>query len=338
MISLALEGGIDLILTKSISRFARNTVDTLQTVRELKGVGVEVVFEKENLHTLDPKCEVMLAIMSSLAQEESRSISENVRWGQQKSMRDGKVFLPYKHFLGYKKGADGYPEIVEEEAAIVRQIYDMFLSGKSIRHIADYLTEQGVPTPTGKSRWPVSTVENILRNEKYKGEALLQKSYTVDYLSKKTRKNDGELPQYHIENSHEPIISPEIFDLVQKKLEHRRGYKARFRDNSPLSNKLICVDCGGFYGHKVWHNRENTKRYDIWYCNRRYTSAEKCKTPILRENEIEMAFERICKELGIRGGQSHENLWNEMVEVVMVYPDRRLIFHMIDGREAEVII
>lgn len=249
-----------------------------------------------------------------------------------------KVFLPYKHFLGYKKGADGYPEIVEEEAAIVRQIYDMFLSGKSIRHIADYLTEQGVPTPTGKSRWPVSTVENILRNEKYKGEALLQKSYTVDYLSKKTRKNDGELPQYHIENSHEPIISPEIFDLVQKKLEHRRGYKARFRDNSPLSNKLICADCGGFYGHKVWHNRENTKRYDIWYCNRRYTSAEKCKTPILRENEIEMAFERICKELGIRGGQSHENLWNEMVEVVMVYPDRRLIFHMIDGREAEVII
>lgn len=275
MINLALDGGIDLILTKSISRFARNTVDTLQTVRELKAVGVEVVFEKENLHTLDPKCEVMLAIMSSLAQEESRSISENVRWGQQKSMRDGKVFLPYKHFLGYKKGADGYPEIVEEEAAIVRQIYDMFLSGKSIRHIADYLTEQGVPTPTGKSRWPVSTVENILRNEKYKGEALLQKSYTVDYLSKKTRKNDGELPQYHIENSHEPIISPEIFDLVQKKLEHRRGYKARFRDNSPLSNKLICADCGGFYGHKVWHNRENTKRYDIWYCNRRYTSAEK---------------------------------------------------------------
>lgn len=338
MISLALEGGIDLILTKSISRFARNTVDTLQTVRELKGVGVEVVFEKENLHTLDPKCEVMLAIMSSLAQEESRSISENVRWGQQKSMRDGKVFLPYKHFLGYKKGADGYPEIVEEEAAIVRQIYDMFLSGKSIRHIADYLTEQGVPTPTGKSRWPVSTVENILRNEKYKGEALLQKSYTVDYLSKKTRKNDGELPQYHIENSHEPIISPEIFDLVQKRLEHRRGYKARFRDNSPLSNKLICADCGGFYGHKVWHNRENTKRYDIWYCNRRYASAEKCKTPILRENEIKMAFERICQELGIRGGQSHENLWNEMVEVVMVYPDRRLIFHMIDSREAEVII
>ena len=166
----------------------------------------------------------------------------------------------------------------------------------------------------------------------------MQKSYTVDYLSKKTRKNDGELPQYHIENSHEPIISPEIFDLVQKRLEHRRGYKARFRDNSPLSNKLICADCGGFYGHKVWHNRENTKRYDIWYCNRRYASAEKCKTPILRENEIKMAFERICQELGIRGGQSHENLWNEMVEVVMVYPDRRLIFHMIDGREAEVII
>ncbi len=111
-----------------------------------------------------------------------------------------------------------------------------------------------------------------------------------------------------------------------------------FSTLSRRSWSTICADCGGFYGHKVWHNRENTKRYDIWYCNRRYTSAEKCKTPILRENEIETAFERICKELGIRGGQSHENLWNEMVEVVMVYPDRRLIFHMIDGREAEVII
>lgn len=132
MIGLAMNGGIDLILTKSISRFARNTVDTLQTVRELKAVGVEVWFEKENLHTFDPKCEMMLTIMSSLAQEESRSISENVRWGQQQSMRKGKIHLAYSHFLGFKKGADGRPEIVEEEAAIVRNIYEWFLSGESI--------------------------------------------------------------------------------------------------------------------------------------------------------------------------------------------------------------
>lgn len=135
MIDLALNGGIDIILTKSISRFARNTVDTLQTVRELKAVGVEVRFEKENLHTFDPKCEMMLTIMSSLAQEESRSISENVRWGKQKSMRGGKVSLAYSRFLGYKKGADGRPEIVEEEAAIIRKIYDLFLSGKTIMRL-----------------------------------------------------------------------------------------------------------------------------------------------------------------------------------------------------------
>ena len=172
MIDLALNGGIDIILTKSISRFARNTVDTLQTVRELKAVGVEVRFEKENLHTFDPKCEMMLTIMSSLAQEESRSISENVRWGKQKSMRDGKVSLAYSRFLGYKKGADGRPEIVEEEAAIIRKIYDLFLSGKTINEIAAILTNMGVLTPAGRAKWSVSTVRSILSNEKYKGEAL----------------------------------------------------------------------------------------------------------------------------------------------------------------------
>ena len=164
MIELALNGGIDLILTKSISRFARNTVDTLQTVRKLKAAGVEVRFEKENLHTFDPKCEMMLTIMSSLAQEESRSISENVRWGKQKSMQNGKVYVAYSNFLGYCKGKDGGLEIVEEEARIVRKIYELFLDGRTIRHIADYLTAQGIPTPAGKEKWSVSTVRSILGN------------------------------------------------------------------------------------------------------------------------------------------------------------------------------
>lgn len=159
--SAKLNGGIDLILTKSISRFARNTVDTLQTVRELKAVGVEVRFEKENLHTFDPKCEVMLTIMSSLAQEESRSISENIRWAQQKNMQEGKVHVAYSRFLGYCKGTDGRLEIVKEEAEIVRSIYNMFLSGKTIRHIAEHLTNAGIPTPSGKSKWSVSTVKSI---------------------------------------------------------------------------------------------------------------------------------------------------------------------------------
>ena len=194
MVDLAMNGEIDLILTKSISRFARNTVDTLQTVRELKAVGVEVWFEKENRHTFDPKCEMMLTIMSSLAQEESRSISENVRWGQRQSMRKGKVHLAYSHFLGYKKGEDGRPEIVEEEAEIIRSIYNRYLSGETINTIADELTEAGIPTPSGKQKWSVSTVRSILSNEKYKGEALLQKTYTVDYLTKEVKKNTGEVP------------------------------------------------------------------------------------------------------------------------------------------------
>lgn len=162
MMEAAMNGEIDLILTKSISRFARNTVDTLQAIRELKAKGVEVRFEKERIHTFDPKCEVMLTIMSSLAQEESRSISENVRWGRQHSMQSGKVSVAYKHFLGYRKGADGKPEIVEEEAQIVRRIYKMFLDGKTIRYIADVLTEDRIPTPAGKQKWSVSTVKSIL--------------------------------------------------------------------------------------------------------------------------------------------------------------------------------
>ena len=241
MIDLALSGGIDIILTKSISRFARNTVDTLQTVRELKAVGVEVRFEKENLHTFDPKCEMMLTIMSSLAQEESRSISENVRWGKQKSMRDGKVSLAYSRFLGYKKGSDGRPEIVEEEAAIIRKIYDLFLSGKTINEIAAILTNMGVLTPAGRTKWSVSTVRSILSNEKYKGEALLQKTFTVDYLTKEVRKNNGEVPSVRVRNSHEPIIEPEVFDRVQSMLATSAKRRAKVRRSSHSPENLSAV-------------------------------------------------------------------------------------------------
>lgn len=218
MIKIAKMGGIDLILTKSISRFARNTVDTLQNVRELKARGVEVFFEKENLRTFDPKCEMLLTIMSSLAQEESRSISENIRWGKRKSMQDGKVSLPYSCFLGYKKGTDGKLEIVEREAKVVRKIYRMFLSGKTASFIAKYLTKHNIPTPRKKKNWTATAVKNILRNEKYKGDALLQKTYTEDYLTKRRRKNNGELPQYYVKNSHPAIIPPKIFDEVQRRL------------------------------------------------------------------------------------------------------------------------
>ncbi len=339
MIEKALNGEIDLILTKSISRFARNTVDTLQIVRELKAKGIEVIFEKENLHTFDPKCEVMLTIMSSLAQEESRSISENVRWGQRKSMQDGNIHLAYSRFLGYRKGADGRPEIVEEEAAIIRQIYEMFLTGKTIRNIADYLTEQGIPTPSGKTKWPVSTIKSILTNEKYKGDALLQKTYTVDYLTKEVRKNDGTVTQYFVENSHDPIIDPKVFDTVQEKMAKHCGNRDKIRSRHPFAARIICGECGSCYGHKVWHNFSNTERYDVWYCNHKYAHAEKCQSPVIRESQIKEAFEMILAEHDTTGKPTFtEAKWREQVDTVVVYPGLRFIFYMKDGAEIEIIL
>ncbi len=216
MISDALSGKIDFIITKSVSHFARNTVDTLTTVRKLKEKGIEVYFEKENIYTLDCKGELLITIMSSLAQEESRSISENVTWEQRKRFADGKVSLPYKQFLGYEKGEDGLPKIVEKEVKVIRLIYKLFLDGKTPTGISKYLTTIKIPTPAGKKVWCESTIRSILKNEKYKGDAMLQKSFTVDFLTKKKKINEGEIPQYYVENSHPAIITTEVFDLVQQ--------------------------------------------------------------------------------------------------------------------------
>ena len=334
MIDAAMSGQIDLILTKSISRFARNTVDTLQTVRKLKEVGVEVIFEKENIHSLDPKCEMILTIMSSLAQEESRSISENVRWGKKRSMESGNVYMPYYHFLGYRKGEDGRPEIVEEEAAIVREIYNSFLAGKSISQIAEDLTARGITTPGGKTKWRISTVRSILSNEKYKGEAILQKTFSKDYLSKKVCKNNGELPQYNVTNSHEPIIQPDLFDRVQRELKRRRSARPKKAGmDSPLANRLVCADCGGFYGHKVWRSGGRSGiRYDVWYCNHRYNGEEKCKTPTLREEEIRDAFVKALKNLNYPEPEYSDKLWRELVESVKISADREAEFLLTNGK------
>ena len=215
MVDDALDGKIDLIVTKSVSRFARNTVDSLSTIRKLKDAGVECYFEKENIHTFDSKGELLLTIMSSLAQEESRSLSENVTWGIRKRFADGKILLPYGNFLGYRKGEDGLPEIIPEEAELVRRIYRMFMDGESTNAIAEKFTKEKIPTPLGKKRWSIKTIESMLTNEKYKGCALLQKKFTVDFLSKKTKENEGEVPQYYVENSHPAIIEPEEWELVQ---------------------------------------------------------------------------------------------------------------------------
>ena len=288
MVADALAGKIDLIITKSISRFARNTVDTLTTVRKLKEKGIEVFFEKENIRTLDGKGELLITIMSSLAQEESRSISENVTWGQRKRFADGKVALPYGRFLGYKKGADDLPEIVPEEAAVVRLIYRLFLYGKTPSAIAGYLTDEGIPTPAGKKKWGSKTVESILTNEKYKGDALLQKRFTVDFLTKKQKMNEGEVPQYYVANSHPAIIEPEVFDLVQYEIGRRKKDGKWTSCTYPFSGKIICGGCGGIYGSKVWHSN-TPNRTLVWQCNEKHRGKH-CSTPHLTDHNIENAF------------------------------------------------
>ena len=289
MVQDALDGKIDLIVTKSVSRFARNTVDSLTTVRKLKDAGVEVYFEKENIWTLDSKGELLITIMSSLAQEESRSISENVTWGQRKRFADGKVSIPYGQFLGYRKGTDGLPEIVPEEAEIVRTIYRMCIEGKSTNAIAKHLTRQGISTPAGKQVWQRATVESILRNEKYKGAALLQKKFTVDFLQKKMKVNEGEVPQYYVEHSHEAIIDPEEWEKVQLELARRKNGTRRTQCNSPFAGKIICGDCGEIFGSKVWHSNSKYRR-TIWRCNAKYNSGEPCSTPHLYEEDLKQYF------------------------------------------------
>lgn len=295
MVQDALDGKIDLIVTKSVSRFARNTVDSLVTIRKLKEKGVECYFEKENIFTFDGKGELLLTIMSSLAQEESRSISENVTWGQRKRFSDGKTSMPYKQFLGYEKGENGTPVINKEEAEIVRLIYKMFLEGKTTQGIANFLMEHGVLSPAGKKTWSSSTIASILSNEKYKGDALLQKRFTANFLTKELRVNNGEVPQYYVEGSHEAIIATEEFEAVQEEMARRKELGRAYSDKA-FHSKIICGDCGGFYGRKVWHSTDEYRSV-IFQCNQKFKNAEKCRTPKLTEDEIKLRFLNAYNEL-----------------------------------------
>ncbi len=289
MVRDALNDKIDLILTKSVSRFARNTVDSLSTVRKLKEVGCEVYFEKENIYTLDSKGELLITIMSSLAQEEARNIASNTAWGRRKTFADGKVTFAYSSFLGYEMGEDGKLRIVEEQAKIVRRIYDEYLSGKTSYDIATRLTVDGIPTPMKKTKWQSSVIESILCNEKYKGDAILQKHFTVDFLTKKIKPNEGELPQYYIENNHPPIIPPEKFEMVQEEIKRRAEAGGYMRSVSPLSGRVMCGDCGGFYGRKVWHSNTPHRSYE-WHCNNKFTKRKYCTTPTVKAEAIEKCF------------------------------------------------
>jgi DNA invertase Pin-like site-specific DNA recombinase len=296
MMADALDGKIDLIITKSVSRFARNTVDSLLAVRQLKEKGVEVYFQKEAIYTLDAKGELLITIMSSLAQEESRSISENVQWGKRRAFEQGKVSMAYKLFLGYEKGPDGTPQVVEEQAKVVRRIFTLFLEGRTIRQICATLTGEGIPTPAGKEVWAVSTVKSILQNEKYTGNAILQKRYTVDFLNKVTKPNQGELPQYYVRDSHPAIVSQETYDLTQAELARRASLGKKFNGNGLFFCKILCGDCGGFYGSKVWHSNDPYRRV-VWLCNGKYGEKLHCGTPHLTEEAIQRAFVKAYNRL-----------------------------------------
>jgi regulator of replication initiation timing len=227
--------------------------------------------------------------MSSLAQEESRSISENCTWGQRKRFSDGKVSVPYKRFLGYDKGENDTLKINEDEAVIVQRIYKMFLAGSTPYSIAKHLTEEGIPTPGGKEKWGSTTIKSILTNEKMKGDALLQKSYTTDFLTKKKKINEGEIPQYYVENAHPAIIEPAIFDIVQLEMQQRKPGENRHSGAGLFASRIKCGECGSWYGSKIWHSTSKYRR-TIYQCNKKFKGDDKCGTPHLTEVEIKTAF------------------------------------------------
>lgn len=284
-------GKIDRILTKSVSRFARNTVDALNAIRKLKSMGISVYFEK-SIDTLDSKGEFLITLMTSLSQEESRSISENATWGFRKRFADGKYSCGYSRSLGYDKGY----VINQEEAATVKLIYKLFMDGLTYHAIAKELTKRELKTASGITHWSQGSVKSILTNEKYKGDALLQKSYTVDFLTKKVKVNEGKVPQYYVEHNHPAIIEPELFDLVQTEIERRNNGKARYSGVTIFSSKIQCVECGGWYGSKVWHSNDKYRR-TVYQCNNKFRHKTGCKTPHLTEYEIKEYFVKAVNHL-----------------------------------------
>ncbi len=310
MIEDALEGKFTLIISKSVSRFARNTVDSLTTIRKLKENGVECFFEKENIWTFDGKGELLLTIMSSLAQEESRSISQNCTWGQRKRFADGKVTVPFSRFLGYDRGEDGNLVVNKEEAEIIKKIFALFLQGLTPYGISKQLTDEEVLSPGGKTKWASGTVKGILKNEKYKGDALLQKSYTVDFLSKKKKINEGEIPQYYVEGNHEAIITPELFEIVQQEFEHRKNRTKKHSGVHFLSGKVKCGKCGHWYGSKTWHSNSKYKKV-VWQCNHKFQD-EKCDSPHFSEEELQVKIVSAINQLI----QQKEGVAGELADLI----------------------
>ena len=301
MITACKRGHIDLIITKSLSRFARNTVDCLETVRLLKANGIGVYFEKENINTLTESSEFLITLFSGFAQAESESLSKNVAWGKAKSAEAGKVTFQYKKMLGYRRGADGQPEIVPEEAEVIKRIYHRYLDGCTLGQIKRELDADKVPTAQGVDSWSPAIIHNILTNEKYIGDALLQKTYITDCISKKVKKNQGERAMYYVENNHPAIISREVFDQVRNEMTRRSSKRkvlqksgktelGKYSGKYAMTELLVCGECGSPYKRVTW--ARNGKKRIVWRCVSRLEFGTKyChNSPTLDESKLHSAI------------------------------------------------
>ena len=292
---------IDIILTKSISRFARNTVDCLNYIRILRELGIAVLFEKENINTLEADSEILITMLGAFAQAESESISANVRWGKRQAMREGKTIIQYNRLYAYEKGEDGKPKIIQEQAEVVRSIYEQYLSGASLRMIKDRLETEQIPNVTGGSQWTITAIRSILTNEKYCGDVLLQKTYISDCISRKVIRNTGQLPMYLVQNHHEGIVERKTFDAVQAEMARRSAGKSPSKKNAPtgmtsyaskyaLSERLVCGECGTLYRRCTW-SKQGRKRI-VWRCVSRLDYGTKyChNSPTLDEEPLQKAI------------------------------------------------
>ena len=306
MIRMCKQKKIDLVITKSISRFARNTVDCLEYVRQLKDLGIGVIFEKENINTLTMTSEFMIALYGSFAQAESESISKNVSLGVQMAFREGKARIQYRNLLGYRKGADDKPEIVPDEAETVKLIFKLFLDGLSTQKIADAMITQEKATASGDLTWSSGMVRKILHNEKYVGDVLLQKTYTVDCITHKKAVNHGERTMYLVSDHHEPIIDRVTYNLVQQELARRKSKRkatskgiteqGKYSSKYALTELLICGECGTPYRRAVW--TQTGEKRPVWRCVSRLEHGSKyCKnSPTIHEEPLHRAIVKAINE------------------------------------------
>ena len=319
-----LKGKVDMVITKSISRFARNTVDCISWVRKLKEKNVAVYFEKENLNTLDDSTEMILTILSSQAQEESRAISTNVKWGYARKFEKGESTRQRSY--GFRKAPTGEMCIVEEEAAVIRNMARWFLDGDSLERIKHRLEDAGIETTTGKKTWSTGTIYNILTNEKIMGDVLLQKTFTADYLTKRRVKNSGQQKQYYVKNHHEAIIPKTVYYKIQEEIARRSSLKKDgtrkgktaqgvYSSKYALTGIMVCNECGAHYRRTTW--AKNGKKVIVWRCiNRLEHGTKRChESPTLKEEVIQEAIMGKLHSLSI--DQEEENFLNGVKEDIL---------------------